>query len=117
MILPSEVIVNVVLDYYNLEHWILKAKDRHPEFVNPRQVIAYFCKKYTRMSLVSISLIFGTYDHSNVIHAVRHVQNQYDTDRNYYYQIEEINIILKSKVDKIPIPYKEVYQENDYYNN
>jgi chromosomal replication initiation ATPase DnaA len=111
MILPTEVIVDVVLDYFDLGRWVLKG-DRHRGYVDVRQIIAYFCKQYTKMSLREIGLL-SDQDHSTIIYSINQVKNHIEVNKDYAYQIEDIERILASKCDKEPV--YEIYQENDYY--
>ncbi|MEM0964036.1 MAG: helix-turn-helix domain-containing protein, partial [Bacteroidota bacterium] len=60
--------------------------------VQARQVAMYFSKEITNHSLKTIGLHFGGRDHSTVIHAVRSVEDQVDTDPNFR---EMVNAVQK----------------------
>jgi len=59
----------------------------------------YFCKEMTQHSLKTIGLHFGGRDHSTVIHAVKTVEDQVDTDTQFRDAVDQIarKIELRSR--------------------
>lgn len=75
-----EEIQRIVCDYLNIEEDLVRARTRKREIVQARQVGMYFSKQLTKHSLKTIGLHFGGRDHSTVIHAIRSVKNEMDTN-------------------------------------
>ncbi len=90
---------DIVCQYYDIDPaTILTTKSRKRELVFARQLIMYFMRKYTKMSLKSIGSEFaGTSngkkkDHTTVIHSIRTVNNLMDTDEGIRTQVKHIEI-------------------------
>ena len=81
--LTIEAIQSVVCDYLGIPEDLVRARTRKREVVQARQVAMYFSKEITNHSLKTIGLHFGGRDHSTVIHAVRSVEDQVDTDPSF----------------------------------
>ncbi len=82
-VLTIEAIQSVVCDYLGISEDLVRARTRKREVVQARQVAMFFSKEITSHSLKTIGLHFGGRDHSTVIHAVRSVENQVDTDPQF----------------------------------
>ena len=82
-VLTIEAIQSVVCDYLGISEDLVRARTRKREVVQARQVAMFFSKEITSHSLKTIGLHFGGRDHSTVIHAVRSVENQVDTDPSF----------------------------------
>ncbi len=82
-VLTIEAIQSVVCDYLGIPEDLVRARTRKREVVQARQVSMFFSKEITNHSLKTIGLHFGGRDHSTVIHAVRSVENQRDTDPSF----------------------------------
>ena len=112
----------------------LQAKTRKREIVFARQLIFYFCKKYTKETLAQIGLNYSK-DHATVLYAIKTINNLIDTDRNIHAKIimyefkfeallnfenniiadktEEIRELLKIQIDSgYPISYESVIVYN-----
>ena len=81
--LGIESIQAVVCDYLGIAEDDVRGRTRKREIVQARQVAMYFSKQLTKHSLKTIGLHFGGRDHSTVIHAVRSVEDQIDTDGHF----------------------------------
>ena len=81
--LTIESIQSVVCDYLGIPEDLVRARTRKREVVQARQVAMFFSKEITNHSLKRIGLHFGGRDHSTVIHAVRSVEDQVDTDPSF----------------------------------
>lgn len=68
------VIIAVVCKDSGMNFYQLANKCRNRELVYGRNLIFYFLKKDTKMSLLEIGKIFGK-DHASVIHGIRTVEN------------------------------------------
>ncbi len=90
--LTIEAIQSVVCDYLGIPEDLVRARTRKREVVQARQVAMYFSKEITNHSLKTIGLHFGGRDHSTVIHGVRSVEDQIDTDPSFR---EMVNAVQK----------------------
>lgn len=91
-------IQKTVADYFKVELDSLKGKIKKREFVIPRQVAMYFCKRYTQLTLSLIGENFGGRDHSTVIHALESVEDMMKADVNFKGSVDELGKKLKSRV-------------------
>ena len=83
-------IINVVAEHFGVKPEDITSKKRNSEFVQPRHVVMYLCRKLTDTSLVNIARILGKKDHTTVINGVEKITSE--MERN-----EE----LKNKIDVI----------------
>jgi chromosomal replication initiation ATPase DnaA len=89
------IIINIVFDYFQIPAHFQTAKIRKREIVQARQVSMYFLRTFTNLSQHRVGSYFGK-DHATVIHAVKTVNNLYDTDRGFRTDI----LTLKGKIDR-----------------
>lgn len=94
--LSIDYILIVVCDYFNLSPEMIHAKTRKREIVKARQIAHYFSKSLTKSSLATIGAKIGGKDHATVLHSCKTVNNLFDTDKRYRFQIEEIEKKLKT---------------------
>lgn len=88
-------IQKIVCDYFNMPVDSLHSKTRKREVVQARQIAMFFSKNLTKSSLASIGSQIGHKDHATVLHACKTVNNLMDTDKQFKYDIEEIEKRLK----------------------
>ena len=88
--ITPQLIINVVSEHYGITPDDIISKRRNSEFVQPRQVCMYLCRKLTDESLQSIGKALGKKDHTTVIHGIDKI-----TDEVKY------NEDLKSKIEVI----------------
>ena len=69
---------------------LVRARTRKREVVQARQIAMFFAKQLTKHSLKTIGQGFGGRDHSTVIHAVRSVEDQIDTDPLFRETVERV---------------------------
>lgn len=91
-------IQKTVAEYFKVDPDVLKGKVKKREFVIPRQVAMYFCKRYTQLTLALIGENFGGRDHSTVIHALESVEDMMKTDANFKSTVEELGKKLKMRM-------------------
>ena len=89
--LSIEEIQRIVCEYLDINEDLIRAKTRKREVVRARQIAMYFCKEVTQHSLKTIGLHFGGRDHSTVIHAVKTVEDQVDTDVQFRDMVDQIS--------------------------
>lgn len=83
-----------VCAFFGKEVQDLSNRTRKEEFVNLRYIVYFFIKKYcTLMSHESVGKIFG-YDHATVMHALKCVNNQIETNKMYRDDINELDALI-----------------------
>jgi len=73
-------IFDAVTKYYNVRLSDLQSKKRHKSIAFPRQVCMFLARRHTRYSLEEIGGYFGGRDHTTVMHAVRTVNADIESD-------------------------------------
>ena len=105
--MESKTIILKVSEYYKIDIPELKTKCREREFVKVRQITMYFLREFTTLSLARIGGFYNR-NHATVLYACNQVNNLYDTDKKYRYEIDEIrkNLLSYTKnVNKLPLKY------------
>ena len=90
-ITPS-LIINVVAEHFGVKPEDITSKKRNTEFVQPRQVVMYLCRELTSTSQVNIGKILGKKDHTTVIHGVKKIESEIETNEELR---NKIDIIIK----------------------
>ena len=93
--LTIEQLQRITCEVLDIPEDLVRARTRKREVVQARQIAMYFAKQLTKHSLKTIGLHFGGRDHSTVIHAVRSVDNQIDTDPSFRETVERV----RKKID------------------
>ncbi len=88
--LTIDYIEQVVCDYFKLSSDAIKSKTRKREIVQARQIVMYFARTFTKMSLSNIGLEIGGKDHATVLHACKTVNNLIDTEKTFKGYIDDI---------------------------
>ena len=83
-------IINMVAEHFEVKPEDIVSKKRNSEFVQPRQVVMYLCREMTDNSLITIGKILGKKDHTTVIHGIKKIEAEMETNKE-----------LRSKVDII----------------
>ena len=76
--------------YFNLNENSLKSNSKAKNISQPRQKAMYIMSTVLDMKLKDIGDIFGGKDHTTVIHAVRKVENEINSDEDTKNMIDEI---------------------------
>jgi chromosomal replication initiator protein len=87
-------IIDVVIKFYNVRLADLQSKKRHKSIALPRQVCMYIARSKTRYSLEEIGGYFGGRDHTTVMHAIRTVTDQRNSNPQFATQLERIEAAL-----------------------
>jgi chromosomal replication initiation ATPase DnaA len=74
--------------FYKLSPGTTSRRSRKRKIVYPRQVAMYLARIMTRKSYPTIGQVFGGYDHSTVIHAVRSIEKRIEADADFAADIE-----------------------------
>ncbi len=88
-------ILRIICEYYHIEEHVIHSRSRKRDIVNARQVAMFLAKKYTDESSSRIGHCIGQRDHATVIHACKAIQGQYDVDKGFQLELEEIEQLLK----------------------
>ena len=90
----AESIQKTVAPYYGVKVSDLKSSKRTKQFVVPRQVGMYLCRRLTSLSFSEIATVFGRSDHTTVMHACDRIADgiKRDTElnRTVNYLIEDL---------------------------
>jgi chromosomal replication initiator protein len=81
-VVTIDVIQKFVADYYKVKVAELRSRGNAKSIAIPRQVAMYLCKTLTHASLPEIGRSFGKH-HSTVIHSIRKVEAQRQTDAHF----------------------------------
>ena len=107
--LTIEYIREVVCGHFGIHQKALDMKTRRREIVLPRQVAHYFARKYTNpflhrwangykeinvhgVSLQDIGRKIGNKDHATVLHSIKTVNNLKDSDKEFRYQMDLLEL-------------------------
>lgn len=86
-----EYIQKVVCDYLGHTVEAIQGRTRKREIVQARQLVMYFCKKYTNSSLAIIGSKCGNKDHATVLHACKTVDVALKTDKHTQYVVNDLD--------------------------
>ncbi len=87
-IVTADSICEKIERYFNLDKNALKLKTKAKNISYPRQIAMYFMKKLMNMSLKNIGLYFNGMDHSTIIHNIKKIENDIQTDSVFAQKIE-----------------------------
>lgn len=94
-----EIIISTVNDYF-IENNLFKGpinKSRRRDLVVFRQIIYYFARKHTTLSLKEIGKTTFNQDHATVIHGVRMINDLISVDKEYAKIVDELQYQLNGK--------------------
>ena len=94
MNLTVHTIAAEVASYYRVNADDIYTIGRKGELIKCKHIAIYLVKQYTNLTLSGIGNYFpgrsGRFDHASVLHAVNSVKNQYETNRLYRAEIDEL---------------------------
>lgn len=73
-VIEPQKIINIISEHYETKPESLKTKSRADRRVKVRQMIYYFLRRYTHLSLKDIGEMFDR-DHTTIIHGLQSLQN------------------------------------------
>ena len=88
--ITPQLIISVVAEHFGITADDITSKRRNSEFVLPRQICMYLCRKLTDESLQNIGKALGNKDHTTVIHGIDKITDDM-----------QVNEELKNKIDII----------------
>ncbi|MGN0142663.1 MAG: chromosomal replication initiator protein DnaA [Roseburia sp.] len=83
--ITPQLIIEVVSEHFQISLDQMISKNRSSEIARPRQIAMYLCKTMTDIPLDSIGSLLGGRDHSTIIHGIKKISDEYesnDTTRN-----------------------------------
>lgn len=94
--ITMEEIIKKVTEFYAVEPSVINTRSRKREVVLVRQVAMYLAKKYLDLSTSKIGQYIGKRDHATVLHACKTITNLAETDKQFRYELNQIEIMLQS---------------------
>lgn len=88
--ITPQLIIEVVSEHYHITVSQMISKVRSNDISKPRQIAMYLCKTMTDCPLDTIGQLLGGRDHSTIIHGIKKVTNDYETDEQTKSTIETI---------------------------
>lgn len=92
--ITPQLILDVVSEHFHVTTDQIISKSRSSEIVRPRQIAMYLCKNMTDASLETIGSLLGGRDHSTIIHGIKKIDDDYNSD-------ESVNSIINTIKKKI----------------
>lgn len=96
---PKEVtpslIIEVVAEHFGVNPDDITSKKRNSEFVLPRQISMYLCRKLTETSLSNIGKYLGKKDHTTVMHGIQKIESEVETNEDLKNKVD----IIKKKIN------------------
>ena len=90
-VIDIESIQENVAKYFNVTVTDLRGQSRTKDLVHARQIAMYLSRELTEQSLPSIGKHFGGRDHATVIHSIKKIEEQIQTDPTIKQKINEIS--------------------------
>lgn len=88
--ITPQLIIEVVSEHFHISIDQMIGKGRSSNVAKPRQIAMYLCKTMTDVPLDSIGALLGNRDHSTIIHGVKKIGDEYDSNESTRSLIETI---------------------------
>ena len=88
--ITPQLIIEVVSEHYHISVDQMISKTRSSNVAKPRQVAMYLCKTMTECPLDTIGALLGGRDHSTIIHGIKKVTAEYNSNETIRNTIETI---------------------------
>ena len=75
-----QLIIEVVTEHFNISMDQMISRSRSSEIARPRQIAMFLCNKMTDSSLDVIGSFLGGRDHSTIIHGIRKIKEEYESN-------------------------------------
>ena len=96
--ITPQLIIEVVSEHFQISLDQMISKNRSNEIARPRQIAMYLCKTMTDIPLDSIGSLLGGRDHSTIIHGIKKIADEYDSNEQTRNLIETIKKKIKLKL-------------------
>ena len=88
--ITPQLVIEIVSEHFNISTDQMISKNRSNEIARPRQIAMYLCKNMTDTPLETIGALLGGRDHSTIIHGIKKITNEYETNETSHNLIETI---------------------------
>ncbi|MFV0465795.1 MAG: chromosomal replication initiator protein DnaA [Lachnospiraceae bacterium] len=88
--ITPQLIIEAVSEHCQISLDQIISKNRSNDIAIPRQIAMYLCKNMTDVPLQSIGSLLGGRDHSTIIHGIKKITEEYETNENIRNMIETI---------------------------
>ncbi len=78
----------------------IQSRKRNPELVRARQLVMYFCREYSDMSLEEIGKVLGKHDHTTVMSGISHVKSELQWNYELKRVVDAIESLLAEQEEK-----------------
>lgn len=92
--ITPKLIINIVAEHYNVDPLDITSKRKNQEFVQPRHVVMYLCRKLTECPYNQIAKILGKKDHSTIIHGYEKIKNDILSNEELKNKIDIITKVI-----------------------
>jgi len=87
-------IINIVAEQYNISANDIMSVRKNIEFVQPRHVVMYLCRKYTTLSYIQIAKILKKKDHTTVRHGDKKIADEITINNELRNKVETIEKLI-----------------------
>jgi len=95
--ITTQLIQQVVADYYGIDTEAMLSKRRTTELSLPRQIAMYFVREFTNESLKTVGASFGGRDYSTVISALHKIEDMCREDADFALTMEDIRSRIRGR--------------------
>lgn len=88
--ITPQLVIEIVSEHFNISTDQMISKNRSNEIARPRQIAMYLCKNMTDTPLETIGALLGGRDHSTIIHGIKKITQEYETNETSHNLIETI---------------------------
>lgn len=88
--ITPQLIIEVVSEHFQISLDQMISKNRSSDISKPRQIAMYLCKNMTDIPLDTIGSLLGGRDHSTIIHGIKKISEEYETNETTQSLIETI---------------------------
>jgi chromosomal replication initiator protein len=88
--ITPQLIIEVVSEHYHISVDQMISRTRSSDVAKPRQIAMYLCKNMTECPLDAIGSLLGGRDHSTIIHGIKKITEESETNENTRNAIETI---------------------------
>ena len=88
--ITPQLVIEIVAEHFNISTDQMISKNRSNEIARPRQIAMYLCKNMTDTPLETIGALLGGRDHSTIIHGIKKITGEYETNETSHNLIETI---------------------------
>ena len=80
--ITPQLIIEVVTEHFNISMDQMISRSRSSDIAKPRQIAMFLCKTMTDSSLDVIGSFLGGRDHSTIIHGIKKIGDEYESNEN-----------------------------------